>query len=194
MEPLQVFSRPLRIDNLPPFPTPELLHAVVLPVAPVAPAEAQPDPYYTKLWTTALRRLCGQWPSPPKQISPAAKLCIGQLYALDIPPAAWVLHRYNAFLGSDVPEKLSHPPFGFVYSPNALARELEGPMSWLHQLAVPRTLLTAESRTAIAEWQKLRLQQTSEQEYLRKLEIARQANEQEAKSLLKAIQSGAYVW
>jgi len=194
MEPLQVFSRPLRTDNLPPFPTPELLQAVVLPTAPVAPAEAQPDPYYTKLWTTALKRLCGQWPSPPKLISPAAKLCIGQLYALDIPAAAWVLHRYNAFLGSDVPEKLSHPPFGFVFSPNALARELEGPMSWLHQLGVPRTVLTPESKFAIAEWQKLRLQQTTEQRYLQKLRAAQLANQQAAKAVTKAVQSGEYVW
>lgn len=195
MEPLHVFSSPLRtVEGLPPFPTPEILRAPSLPAAPVAPSDARPDPYFIRLWTSAVKRLCGHWPGHPRQLTEASKLCMAQLHALDIPAATWVLHRYNAFLGSDVPDTLHHPPFGFVFSPNALARELEGPLYWLYSLAIPRTILLPESKNAIAEWQKLRTGRSSLQEYEMSLLAAQQANVAEAAATIRAVQQGEYVW
>lgn len=195
MEPMYVFRSPVRVSaDLPPFPTPEILRAPSVPAAPVAPRDARPDPYFVRLWTSAVKRLCGRWPGSPKQATEAAKLCMAQLHALDIPAAAWVLHRYNSFLASDVPDKLNHPPFGFVFSPNALARELEGPMSWLQDLAVPRTVLLPESKNAIAEWQKLRTGRSSLQEYETSLQVAQQVNVAEAAAVLRAVWRGEYVW
>lgn len=194
MEPLKVFGTPLRhsqLIELPPFPTPEELKIPIIP--PAGPFFGDPILFAKQLWRTGIFRLYGVMSTPPNEVQEASRVCVLQLEALEIPPAEWLLCRLNAFVVADVPEKLSHAPFGFVFSPKALARELEGPMRWRGQLATPRTLHTFATQRAVTAWHKLRTSRCVE-EYLAVLKTTQEENQHAAAEVLSEYKAGVYVW
>ena len=194
MEPLHVFGAPLRLKRaspLPPFPTPEELRVPVVP--PAGPFLGDVLDAAKTLWKTGIYRLQGIMPTPPVHMQEAARVCILQLEALEIPPAEWLLCRLNAFAVAEVPGRLSHAPFGFVFSPKALSRELEGPMSWAGRLASPRVVHTAATQKAVEAWHKMRRSGTSD-EYLAALHHAQQENLRVTEEILQEHKAGVYVW
>ncbi|TXH56394.1 MAG: hypothetical protein E6Q97_06500 [Desulfurellales bacterium] len=193
--------------RLPPYPSSDFLNLPTVPPAPCLPddPEAQVE-VALRTWETGLRVLCGV--SVQKvEASPAISLCIGQLAALGIPPAEYLLKRISDFYAGVISEKLPYPTRGFVYAPGGLQRALEdlerpGEAShWLGALQSPRRAWTAEAKKAQKLWHDIRRTMTLGGdaaklyvEYFDAVKICRTEHPGVSQKLLRQALEGVYVW
>lgn len=113
------------------------LPKVVVPPAPLLPEDDCAA--FRVAWRTyqSFRRVLYHVPEAIRcEVPTSCELVILQLRSLDIRPAEWVLHRFDAFARSSIPG-LAQPPIRWVYAAKAVADMLDQGMRQ-GQLASPR--------------------------------------------------------
>lgn len=192
-------------QELPPYPSADYLQIPYLPTAPCFPDDPKAQlRMAATTWSTGICKLLGVQPTNNPHVHDANKLCIAQLAALGIPPAEWLLGRVEVHKMSDLHNKLEYPPFGFVYSSNALNAVLSAEYKmdkWLGSLSVPRRYASTRAQEVQSIWYKIRqahIRNENTTELLEQYKDAVTACRDHHDAVRRALQfnasKGEYVW
>lgn len=192
-------------QELPPFPSADYLNTPYLPAAPCLPDDAKSQlKMAATTWRTGIGVLLRQETTRNPKVHEANKVCIAQLAALGIPPAEWLLSRVETYRMSQLASELPYPPFGFVYSANALSTVLEHDFlmdKWLGSLASARRYTSDINKEAQTLWYAIRhaavrRQDTAQllEQYRAKVLECRAHNKAAVASLAASAAAGEYIW
>lgn len=133
------------------FPNADMLQMPSVPPAPQLP-DTEPLKFAVRTYQTAMDAMYGSKRPRLTAKQQETMLTVSrQLGMLGILPAEWMILRFRSFAFSAIFEKFPSPPFGFIYSQQAIDNWLEK-QERIQEVRIPRRILGDRSREAIRAW------------------------------------------
>jgi len=144
---------------VPAFPTPEELGFPRMPPAPLGPEEDEAlYSFGCKTYSDMREIYYASMSRSLERYKALILLTLRTLRSVEIPPAEWIRYRFGSYADHPL-EDMNHPPITYVFSPTALAAELDrGELRWMGELSQPRVMAHKAARQVIKAWNEKRRQ------------------------------------